>query len=87
MPSLRISAASSVLMALFALGAFGLSGCSSYATQAEQQAQADPDHKQLYTGSRIAHKGRGGADALRTIGRAEMKDNMMKVLEAQPQGK
>ena len=59
-----------------------LSACASWEPPAE--AQHDPEHKQLLTGSRIAYKGRGGPDAVKTASRESMKEQMRSVVESRP---
>lgn len=59
-----------------------LSACASWEPPAE--AQHDPEHKQLITGSRIAYKGRGGPDAVKTASRESMKEQMRSVVESRP---
>jgi hypothetical protein len=61
-----------------------LGACASW----EEHAVAvghDPDHKQYLTGSRIAHKGRGGPDAVKTISGHGMREQMRTNMEIEPQ--
>ncbi len=59
-----------------------LPGCASW--QEVPEAKHDPDHKQYVTGSRIAYKGRGGPDAVKTITREGVADQMRARIEAVP---
>lgn len=45
----------------------------------------DPNHKQFMTGSRIAFKGRGGPDAVKTVSAQDARDQMRTVIESKPQ--
>lgn len=61
-----------------------LSACASWNEQVAT-AEHDPDHKQFMTGSRIAHKGRGGPDAVKTISGHGMREQMRINMEREPQ--
>jgi|GEM_PF-5984997 len=62
-----------------------LSACASFDGPAD--AELDPNHKQFMTGSRIAHKGRGGPDAVKTISQQGIKEQMRNSMEREPQSK
>jgi hypothetical protein len=61
-----------------------LSACASWDGHVAA-ADHDPDHKQFMTGSRIAHKGRGGPDAVKTISGHGMREQMRTNMENEPQ--
>jgi hypothetical protein len=61
-----------------------LSACASWDGHVAG-AEQDPDHKQFMTGSRIAHKGRGGPDTVKTISGHGMREQMRTNMEIEPQ--
>lgn len=63
-----------------------LSACASW-DQHVAATEHDPNHKQLMTGSRIAHKGRGGPDAVKKVSAQDARDQMRVNIENQPQSR
>ena len=72
-----------IAIALLATAMLG--ACASM--EALPEVQHDPNHKQFLTGSRIAHKGRGGPDAVKSMSGETVKDAMRSRIEAEPQSK
>lgn len=66
-------------LALIALSL--LTACAGMTPEPES---SDPDHKQFVTGSRIPYKGRGGPDAVKTMTKEGMADQMRNVIEPRP---
>jgi hypothetical protein len=62
----------------------GVEGLDQLLVADAVRRQHDPEHKQLLTGSRIAYKGRGGPDAVKTASRESMKEQMRSVVESRP---
>jgi hypothetical protein len=63
-----------------------LSACASWDEQIAVP-EHDPNHKQLMTGSRIAHKGRGGPDAVKKVSAQDARDQMRVNIENQAQSR
>jgi hypothetical protein len=63
-----------------------LSACASWDEHVAAPAH-DPNHKQFMTGSRLAHKGRGGPDAVKKVSAQDARDQMRVNIENQPQSR
>jgi hypothetical protein len=61
-----------------------LSGCASWEQQQAEVAH-DPNHKQYLTGSRLAYKGRGAPDAVKSVSAQDARDQMRTNIESRPQ--
>lgn len=71
-------------LAASALACLFLGACASW-DNSVAQATHDPNHKQYMTGSRLAYKGRGGPDAVKTVSAQDARDQMRTTMENKPQ--